>query len=126
MTVLVDSWAWLEYFFGSAAGEKAGKIIEDERQRKIVSKINLFEVYCKSLKNEGAAMAQKRLSFVLQTCEPKDISVEIAKLAAEIKLEEKLGMADALILATAAENDAIILTGDKHFAKTDRAKVQML
>ena len=56
MTVLVDSWAWLEYFFGSAAGEKAGKIIEDERQRKIVSKINLFEVYCKSLKNEGAAI----------------------------------------------------------------------
>lgn len=44
MPVLIDSWAWIEYFKGSRKGEKAKKYIEG-KERAIISAINIAEVY---------------------------------------------------------------------------------
>jgi hypothetical protein len=38
MTVLVDSWAWIEYFKGSAAGGKVKELIENSQDKAIFSK----------------------------------------------------------------------------------------
>ncbi len=45
MTVLVDSWGWIEYFNGSAPGEKVRELIENPKEKVIVSAINIAEVY---------------------------------------------------------------------------------
>ncbi|HHF55597.1 MAG TPA: type II toxin-antitoxin system VapC family toxin, partial [Thermoplasmatales archaeon] len=44
MTVLIDSWAWIEYFRGSEYGGKVKKYIEG-KEKAIISAINIAEVY---------------------------------------------------------------------------------
>ena len=45
MTVLVDSWAWIEYFKGTQAGEKVKELLENSQDKIIVSTVNIAEVY---------------------------------------------------------------------------------
>ena len=45
MTVLVDSWAWIEYFKGTCAGEKVKELLENSQDKVIVSAVNIAEVY---------------------------------------------------------------------------------
>ncbi len=115
MTVLIDSFAWLEYFFGTNRGLKVRETILSQ-ERVIISAVNLFEVYSKYLRfAEGEAEEKK--NFMLARCsEVVDVSKGITIAAAKLKAEHGLGMADAIILATAKSSNAKILTGDKHFA----------
>jgi len=59
MKYVIDSHAWLEYFMGTVAGEKAGEIIESSEHEKLTPTICLSEIYAKVLKVEGF----ERLSF---------------------------------------------------------------
>lgn len=115
MTVLLDSWAWLEYFFGSAKGEKIKQIIENGEEVIIASKINIFEIYNKVLKERGKEETEKFTSFILGKSFLDELSVDTLKLAAEEKKKYKLGMADSIILATAIKYDATLYTGDADF-----------
>ena len=44
MTVLIDSWAWIEYWKGGKLAEQAAEYIEGDEES-VVSAINLAEVY---------------------------------------------------------------------------------
>ena len=114
MTVLLDSSAWLEYFFGSKKAEKV-KLIVDSSERIISSKINIFEVYYRILKEKNREQAEKHVSFILSRAELDDLDTETLKLAADEKEKFGLGMADAIILATALKHNADIYTGDFDF-----------
>ena len=113
MTVLVDSWAWIEYFKGSTPGLKAGEIIESGRKL-LLSTINISEIYFFLLRNKPAE-ADKLINFVLSSSFVISIDSRIALKAAKIKQIQKLGLADAVVIATAEENNATILTGDDDF-----------
>ena len=113
MTVLVDSWAWIEYFKGSTPGLKAGEIIESGRKL-LLSTINISEIYFFLLRNKPAE-ADKLINFVLSSSFVISIDSRIALKAAKIKQIQKLGLADAIVIATAEENNATILTGDDDF-----------
>ena len=115
MQVFVDSWAWIEYFFGTKKGKKASEYIDDKTVYKITSKINIFEVYYKILKEKGIEQATKFTEFILRTATVYELDLDIVKLAAEIKKEKGMGMADAIVLATAIKNNASVLTGDEDF-----------
>ena len=91
MTVLVDSWAWIEYFKGTCAGEKVKELLENSQDKIIVSTINIAEVYN---------------SFLRDYSHPD---------SAKIKHEKKWGLGDSIIYATAKREDAKVLTGDAHF-----------
>ncbi len=113
MTVLVDSWAWIEYFKGTAFGEKARSYIEGE-EKVIVSAINVAEVRLFLLRHKRAEEG-RLIRFLLSTSFPIPISTEIALQAAGEKHEKNFGMADAIVLATAKLHDAKIVTGDDDF-----------
>ena len=112
MTVLVDSWAWIEYFKGSNPGAKAKNVIESGEQL-LISTINISEIYHFLLNNKMDA--EKLIKFVLDSSFVIPLETSVALKAANIKFTKKLGMADAIVLATAEENNAMILTGDDDF-----------
>jgi predicted nucleic acid-binding protein len=56
---LIDSYAWIEYFIGSEAGEKVKPIIED-LEEKLTPTICLAEIYAKTLEVEGEELAEKQ------------------------------------------------------------------
>ncbi len=121
MTVLIDSSAWIEYFKGTSYGKKAGEYIEGNEEI-IISSINVAEVYKFLLKNNPQE-SENLIAFVLKTSFIIPISTEIALKAAKIKHEKNLGMADAIVLATAQLHNAKIITGDRDFEDFDNVEI---
>ena len=117
MTVLIDSWAWIEYFKGSPLAAKAKEIIESS-QKILLSTINASEIYHFLLKNRPSE-AEKLIKFVLSSSFIIPLDSQIALKAAKIKYDKKIGLADAIVIATAEENNAMILTGDEDFKDVD-------
>ncbi len=113
MTVLIDSWAWIEYLKGTAYGQKAKEYIEGDDE-KIVSSINVAEIYNFLLKNKPNE-ADNLIDVVIKTSFVIFLQTEIALQAARYKHEKKFGMADAIVLATANAHNAQIVTGDDDF-----------
>jgi predicted nucleic acid-binding protein len=119
MTVLVDSWSWIEYFEGSVPGERVREVIEDSQGSIIVSVINIAEVFNAFLrdypypKNERFAVASR--AAIKQRSQVFDIDEEIAVESARIKHKMKWGLGDSIMYATAKREGAKILTGDPHF-----------
>jgi toxin FitB len=120
MTVLFDSSAWLEYFFGSEKGAKIRQLIEKENEAIITTKINIFEIYHKMLKEKGKEDAERCTSFVILKSHVDELSTETIKLATEEKIKRKIGMADAIIIATAIKYDARVYTTDNDFEKVKK------
>lgn len=121
MTVLLDSWAWIEYIKGSSPGNAARKYIESNEEI-LISTINISEIYRKLL-SDMPQEADKLINFVINRSFTILLDIEIALNAAKIKHEKKLGMADAIVLATARANDATIITGDDDFKDIDNVKM---
>jgi len=120
MKYLIDSYAWLEYFMGTEAGEKARQIIESSENEKLTPTICLSEIYAKVLKTEGLDRAEIQRAFIkLRTALvplSEEIAVESAKIDVEMKKKVKgWGLADSVVLGTARWKRAKVVTGDEHF-----------
>ena len=111
MTVLIDSWVWVEYFKGSEYGKYAKKYIEGN-EKAIISTINIAEVYRWILRFYDERIAEEKKNVMEERCFLIPVDTEIAVIAAKIKHNEKMGLGDALIYATAKKENAILLTGD--------------
>ncbi|HDJ89464.1 MAG TPA: type II toxin-antitoxin system VapC family toxin [Thermoprotei archaeon] len=123
MRYVIDSYAWLEYFMGTNAGEKIKSIIEGFDE-KFTPSICIAEVYAKTLKVEGRGIAEEQLNFIKEhsAIVPLDekIAVEAAKIDVDMKKKIKgWGLADSIVYATGRIKGALILTGDKHFMDLD-------
>lgn len=119
MKYLIDSYAWIEYFMGTEAGEKVKPIIES-LEEKITPTICLSEVYAKTLRVEGVELAEKQREFIKERSAliPLDekIAVEAARINCIMKKEIKgWGLADSIVRATALVKKAKVVTGDRHF-----------
>jgi len=112
---LIDSWAWIEYFRGSKSGEKVRKYIEG-KEKAIISTINIAEVYRWILRFYDRKIADEKIDAMKERCFVIPVDEEIAVMAAKIKHEEKMGLGDAIIYATARKENAILLTGDSNFS----------
>lgn len=119
--LVVDTYAWIEYFNGTEEGERAKKIIEgQERQLFTPSAViaELSDIYRrKSLKDIWEA----RRKFITVVSSILDLDSQIADAAGAIKQElrstdqgRKAGLVDAILLAHGKALGAKILTGDKH------------
>ena len=114
---VVDSYAWIEYFRGSKAGEKAKRIIEaGEAATATITLAELKEKYTR----EGWPYFDDDLLFITSTTIlvnlTKDIAVKTGDINAAMKARVKgWGIADSIILATAQTENAKVITGDKHF-----------
>lgn len=110
---LVDSSAWLEFF---ADGPNARIFAEPLEQTDLllVPSVCLYEVFKTVLRQRGETAALQAVALMPQG-QVVDLTERIALLAAELSLQEKLPMADSIILATARLHDAHIWTQDADF-----------
>ncbi len=114
MTVLIDSWAWIEYWRGSKYAGKASKYIEGA-ETAVLSTINLAEIFFWVLRHYDEKKAEEKRETLKKRCYLIPPDEEIAVDAARFKRTLKLSLADSIILATAKTRDAKVVTGDKHF-----------
>jgi len=119
MRYVIDSYAWLEYFMGTKAGETAKAIIECSEE-KITPTICLAEVYGKTLRVESQELAEKQRTFIKEKSAlvslDEQIALETARVQVRLKREiDGWGLADSVVYATATIKKAEVVTGDEHF-----------
>ena len=115
--MMLDSFAWMEYFMGTPKGEKVQKLVDDDSQL-YTSPIVIAEIYSKSLRTDGKA--EERKDFIIKRCAVVVFDINIAVEAAKIHAQNRVkindfGLADAIILAAARSRKTKVLTGDPHF-----------
>ncbi len=110
---IIDSSAWLEYFADTSEAANFTDAIEDT-ENLIIPVITIFEVFKKirQERNENDALL---IIAHLQQGIVVTIDTSLSLLAAKLSIENKLPMADSLILATAKKYDAVLWTQDSHF-----------
>jgi predicted nucleic acid-binding protein len=111
MTVLIDSWTWIEYWKGGKLAKATAEYIESDEEA-VVSTINISEVYFWVARYYDEATAAEKLKTVEKRCSTVAVDKEIAIGGAKIKIENKLGLADSLIMATARRVHGKVVTGD--------------
>lgn len=110
---IIDSSCWLEFFAGTATGNKVSAVIEDTASL-FVPSITLYEVFKKLLIETDE---DKALLAVAHMKQGKVITLDsdIAINAARLGSEHKLPMADSIIYATTKKFNCVLWTQDKHF-----------
>jgi predicted nucleic acid-binding protein len=112
-SVVVDSSGWLEYITADSKAAEFARYLEGENSI-LVPTIVVYEVYKKLLTAEGKTAADR---FVSQALRRRIIPFDenLALAAANVGLEYRLAMADAIIYATALASRAQLITSDPHF-----------
>lgn len=111
--IVIDSSGWIEFFTdGPLADEYASRL------RKLTAVVTpvivIYEVY-KRLKRELSEDDAVIAVSAMQRSQVVAIDQEIALTAADLSLEHRLAMADALVLATARKFQAELVTSDRDF-----------
>ncbi len=120
---LFDSWVWVELL------RNPGFIEHIEAHYSsyglIVSTINMHEIYRKAML-ERPDIADFLIDTIIYNCNVIPLTITLAIRAAEFRKKYKLGMADSMVLATAEQEGAVIVTGDKDFNPVEEVKVDLI
>jgi len=120
VTVLIDSYGWIEYFGDGPLADRYAEYIEKANTGEYMTpSIVLYEVYKKIKSEKSEDKALKSYAYIVSYTEIIPLDEKISLDSAEKSLETGLGMADSIILATAANNNAKIVTSDEHFKDLD-------
>jgi toxin FitB len=117
---IVDSSGWLAYFADEPnAGHFLGPLSNPSTL--VVPTITIYEVFKVVLResNENDAL---QAVMAMQNGTIADLNAVRAVAAAKLSLEHRLPMADAVILATAREYNAVVWTQDSDFKNFDNVK----
>ena len=108
--IIVDSCGWLEWFTDGELANKYRQYLAD-RENLLMPAIILYEVY-KILKRE--VNEEKALLAVgyMKNAPVIPLDETLALSAADIALQESLGMADAIIVATSRLYNCTIISSD--------------
>ena len=126
--IVVDSSVWIEWLAGSELAGMLDGLFTSANQC-IVPTLVQFEVVKWLRREADEDRADVFLAYSLE-CPVASLTTDIAVTAARLSFRHKLAMADAIVLATAREADASLLTCDAHFkdiegvqyiSKTDNA-----
>lgn len=115
MTVfkVIDTSVWLLYLGGQS---KEAEEVIDASDQLIISSITLYEVKRKLLKLKVLPERVKQeVSFIKERALVEDVDETLGEDAATLGHEHSLGMADAIIYATARKYNAQLITGDNDF-----------
>lgn len=114
--ILVDSWAWIEYFKGTSSGKAITGIVENESA--YTSSISLAEIsawFYKNNKNPEKAIENIKVNSSIIFLE-EAILVESGRRYVELRNHKKdIGLIDAIIYTTARMHGLDLLTGDADF-----------
>ncbi|NWF74673.1 MAG: type II toxin-antitoxin system VapC family toxin [Nitrospirae bacterium] len=110
MKVLLDSSGWIEFFTGGPLAERYAAYLTS-RYQLITPTIVLYEVY-KKVKRERGEETALLFAGRLSATQVIQLTESIALLAADLSLRHSLAMADAIVYATAKDQEAEVITGD--------------
>lgn len=111
---LIDSSGWLEFFTDGPLAEEYASYLSDLAQI-LTPTVVLYEVYKRIRRERGEedaliAAAQLKKTQIVQ------LTDTIAMRAAELSLEYRLAMADAMVYATATLHSVLLVTSDSDFS----------
>ena len=114
--ILLDTWAWVEYFKGTKNGEKIANIIKTEQT--YTSAISIAELskwfYDNNADIEIAINQLKENSIILELND--NILIEAGRLHSQLrKTRKKIGIIDTIIYATSLIKSLEVLTNDSDF-----------
>lgn len=113
MLNVIDSVGWIEYFTDGPLADRYSKYIEDQSSI-VTPSVVLYEVFKKILRDGSERAAVDAIAHIQQT-NVVPLTAELAIVAAEISLEHRLAMADAIVYASARSAGATLVTSDFHF-----------
>lgn len=120
---VLDSYALLAYLQDELAGTRIEKLLDNARKEKcrlFLSLINLGEILYIVERRGGIAKAQDALALIRQL--PVEIPLvdeQTVFAAAHIKANHAISYADAFVVATAIQENAIIVTADPEFQSVE-------
>lgn len=119
---VIDTFAWIEYFAGTARGEKAKPFIETGDG--ITPALVVAEFTDKYVR-EGID-PDERLKFIRTKTMIQPLDDVAAEAAGRISAERRAnvkgwGLVDSCVLATAREKGLKVVTGDEHFRSLTEA-----
>jgi toxin FitB len=110
---LVDSSGWVEYLGNGPKADAFGAVLSRENCI-VVPTVVIYEVHKKLQKLGKESAASQFLSHAYRArIAPLDVDLAVA--AAQVALQTRLAMADAMIYATAVLYRAQLVTQDGHF-----------
>lgn len=110
MKVLLDSSGWIEFFTDGPLADRYASYLTP-RYELITPTIVLYEVY-KKIKRERGEETALLFAGRLSATQVVHLTESIALLAADVSLRHGLAMADAIVYATAKDQEAEVVTGD--------------
>ena len=117
---VVDSSGWLEYFSGGENAEFFAPAIENTEQL-LVPVICIYEVFKRILQQRGETDAHVSIGD-MYSGQIIELDTSLAISSARLSAEQKLPMADSIILATARAHRATLWTQDEHFKGMEGVK----
>jgi len=117
---LVDSCGWLEYLADGPNAAFFAPAIENIEEL-IVPTLGMLEVFKRVLQQRGEDAALQAVAL-MQQGKVIDLDSGTAVTAAKLSYEMKLPLADAVIVATARINNAVIWTQDADFKDIEGVK----
>lgn len=117
--IVFDSYAWLEYFFGSKKGEIVKNIIESEEEI-LTPSVCIAEIKRKYLRENKEF--ESRIKLIISRSKIIKIDLDIALIAASLSEKNKLYLIDALVYACAIHTNSELLTGDQHFKNLEKIR----
>ena len=117
---VVDSSAGLEYFGDGPNAAVFAEAIESLDELAVPT-LTMFEVFKRTHQLTDETTALKAIAVMLQG-RIVELSATLAIDAARLSLDIGLAMADAIILATAHAEDAVLWTQDSHFEGLDNVE----
>jgi predicted nucleic acid-binding protein len=110
---VVDSSGWLEYLIDSTNADFFAPPIEEEANL-VVPTICIYEVVKRVLLEFGEERALDAAGIMSRGI-VVELNTQDAIEAARLSVQQKLSMADSIILATTRSYDATLWTQDAHF-----------
>ncbi len=109
--IVVDSSGWIEYFTEGPNARRYGRYLEKPSDL-VTPTIVLYEVY-KLIKRERTEEEALLAAAQIQKTRIVPLSESLSLAAADLSLERRLAMADAIVYATAQAEGAELVTGDR-------------
>ena len=120
MECVIDSSGWIHYFLNGPVAEQYAKYIQ-KLSRIVTPTVVIYEVYKTVKRSTNEAMACDAIES-LQRTTIVPLDADLACSAADISLECKLSMADAVVYATARKYGVPLYTSDKDFKNLPNVK----
>jgi len=114
---IIDSSGWLEYFADGPNASFFSRPLQKTADL-VVPTITIYEVFKVVLRQRNESDALQAVAL-MQQGSVIDLTTGISVLAAKISIEQRLPMADSIILATSRTYGATIWTQDSDFKEID-------